>query len=91
MIHADDQHVLGNSGCDVCSRYGQHHHPHIHIRYSEFKAALKIPGGEVLEGELPSRQMKLVQAWIEVHQDDLMADWHLASTGQTPFRIDPLR
>ena len=31
--------------------------------------------------------MKLVQAWIELHQDDLMADWHLASTGQTPFKI----
>lgn len=52
---------------------------------------LKVPGGEVLEGELPSRQMKLVQAWIELHQDDLMADWHLASTGQTPFKIEPLR
>ena len=44
-----------------------------------------------LEGELPSRQMKLMQAWIELHQDDLMADWHLASTGQTPFKIDPFR
>ena len=69
----------------------KHHYPHIHIRYNEFKAVLKIPGGEVLEGELPSRQMKLVQAWIELHQDDLMADWYLASSGQTPFKIDPLR
>ena len=57
----------------------KHHHPHIHIRYNEFKAVLKIPAGEVLEGDFPSRQMKLVQAWIELHQDDLMADWHLAS------------
>lgn len=38
-----------------------------------------------------ARQMKLLQAWIELHQDELMADWHLASTGQTPFKIDPLR
>ena len=51
----------------------------------------RIPAGELLEGEVPGRQMKLVQAWIELHQDDLMADWHLASTGQTPFKIDPLR
>lgn len=69
----------------------KHYHPHIHIRYNEFKAVLKIPAGEVLEGDFPSRQMKLVQAWIELHQDDLMADWHLASTGQTPFKIEPLR
>ena len=25
------------------------------------------------------------------NQDELMADWYLASTGQTPFKIDPLR
>ena len=69
----------------------KHHLPHIHIRYNEFKVILDIPEGNVLEGNLPPRQMKLVQAWIELHQDDLMADWHLASTGQTPFIIDPLR
>jgi len=69
----------------------KHHYPHIHIRYNEFKAVLRIPDGELLEGTLPGRQMKLVQAWIELHQDDLMADWHLASNGETPFKIDPLR
>ncbi|MFN3883854.1 MAG: DUF4160 domain-containing protein [Rhodocyclaceae bacterium] len=69
----------------------KHHLPHIHVRYNEFKAVVQIPDGEVLEGELPARQMKLLQAWIEIHRDELMADWHLASTGQTPFKIDPLR
>lgn len=69
----------------------KHHAPHIHVRYNEFKAVLGIPEGEVLEGDLPRRQMKLVQAWIELHRDELMADWILASSGQTPFKIDPLR
>ncbi len=74
----------------------RHHHPHIHVRYNEFKAVLQIPDGELLDGELldgelPGRQMKLLQAWIEIHRDELMADWYLASTGQTPFKIDPLR
>ena len=69
----------------------KHHAPHIHVRYNEFKVVLGIPEGEVLEGDLPKRQMKLVQAWIELHRDDLMADWILASSGQTPFKIDPLR
>jgi hypothetical protein len=40
---------------------------------------------------LPSRQMKLVQAWIELHRDELMADWTLAASGQAPYKIDPLR
>ena len=69
----------------------KHHSPHIHIRYNEFKVVIRIPDGELLEGNLPSRQMKLVQAWVELHQDELMADWHLASSGQTPLKIDPLR
>lgn len=45
----------------------------------------------VLEGELPSRQMRLVLAWIELHRDELMADRILASAGQMPYKIEPLR
>jgi hypothetical protein len=69
----------------------RHHHPHIHVRYNEWKVVVRIPDGEVLDGQLPARQMKLLQAWIELHRDELMADWHLASTGQTPYKIEPLR
>jgi hypothetical protein len=69
----------------------RHHAPHIHVRYNELKVVLGIPEGDVLDGELPSRQMKLVQAWIELHRDELMADWILASSGQTPYKIEPLR
>jgi hypothetical protein len=28
---------------------------------------------------------------IEIHQDELMADWELASHGQDVFKIEPLR
>jgi hypothetical protein len=35
--------------------------------------------------------MKLVQAWIEIHQDELVADWELAASGQQPYKIEPLR
>ena len=69
----------------------RHHSPHIHVRYNESKVVLRIPDGDVLDGSLPAKQMKLVQAWIAIHQDELMADWQLASEGQTPFKIDPLR
>jgi len=68
----------------------RHHLPPIHVRYSEFKAAIAISSGIVLYGGLPIRPMKLILAWIELHQDDLMADWYLATNGQTPFKIEPL-
>jgi hypothetical protein len=35
--------------------------------------------------------MKLVQAWIEIHREELLADWQLAVEGQQPFKIEPLR
>jgi hypothetical protein len=36
---------------------------------------------------LPKKKHKLVVAWIEIHQEDLMADWHLAVTGSKLFTI----
>jgi hypothetical protein len=69
----------------------RHHLPHLHVRYQEQEAVIAIPSGEVLEGELKPNKLKLIQAWIEIHQDELMADWELASQGQSIFKIDPLR
>jgi len=68
----------------------QHHVPHIHARYAEFEASVRIDDGEILAGDLPRKQLRLVQAWIELHRDELMADWELAVSGETPYKIDPL-
>ena len=46
---------------------------------------------EVLEGRLPPRQARLVAAWVELHRDELLADWTLASQGELPFKIEPLK
>jgi len=67
-----------------------HNTPHIHAKYAEFEASIDIPDGEILSGELPRKQLRLVQAWIEIHRDELMADWDLAVSGETPYKISPL-
>ncbi len=69
----------------------RHHAPHIHANYQEHEAVIAIPHGEVLEGSLPKSKMKLVQAWVELHQDELLADWKLVVSGQQPYNIEPLR
>jgi hypothetical protein len=69
----------------------RHHLPHIHVRYAEFKASISIESTEVLAGSLPARQLRLVSAWIEIHRDELMADWALAAEGVQPYKIEPLR
>ncbi|WP_333876908.1 DUF4160 domain-containing protein [Methylobacter sp.] len=38
----------------------------------------------------PRKQLRLVQAWIELHRDELMADWELAVSGENPYKIAPL-
>jgi hypothetical protein len=69
----------------------QHHNlPHIHARYAEFEASIRIDDGEVLAGQLPRKQLRLVQAWIELHRDELLADWLLAVEGEKPYKIEPL-
>ena len=69
----------------------RHKKPHIHIRYQGKETVLSIPEGNVLEGIIKSSKLKLVQAWIEIHKDELMADWELAKKGENVFPIDPLR
>lgn len=69
----------------------RHHAAHIHVKYQDEEVVLAIPEGEVLEGTLKAKKLKLVQAWIEIHRDELMADWELASQGQSIFKIDPLK
>ncbi len=55
------------------------------------EAVFAIGSGEILAGELPPVKRKLVQAWIEIHREDLLADWKLAAEGREVFKIDPLR
>jgi hypothetical protein len=69
----------------------QHHTPHIHAKYQEHEAVVSIADGDVLEGRLPPAKMRLLLAWVEIHKDELMADWQLAVSGQQPYKIDPLR
>jgi len=69
----------------------QHHVPHIHVIYQEHEVIIAISDAKVLEGSIPSNKMKLVLAWMEIHKDELIADWDLAVSGQEPYKIEPLR
>ena len=69
----------------------QHNKPHIHVRVQEQEVVVAIPDGEILEGSIPNSKMKLLQAWIELRKDELVADWNLAVSGEQPYKIEPLR
>jgi hypothetical protein len=70
---------------------GEHPPPHFHVYFAEHKAMVDIRTCEFLEGALPKKQEKLVLAWAELHQDELLADWELVMNGEEPFKIQPLK
>lgn len=67
----------------------EHNPPHFHAKYGEYKATFNFDG-DLLDGELPKKQMRLVQAWTELHKEELNANWDLAMIGETLFKIKPL-
>ena len=70
---------------------GEHDPPHFHVYYNEYKATVDIRTCEILAGNLPQKQTKLVLAWAELHQDELGANWKLVMNGEQPFQIKPLQ
>ena len=69
----------------------RHHLPHIHVRYQGMKASISLSDGELIEGSIPPAKLRLVQAWIEIHREELMANWEFAVNGEQPFKIPPLQ
>jgi len=69
----------------------EHLPAHIHVYYQDFKSSVSIDNGEIIAGNLPAKQMKLVLAWIEIHREELIANWDLCQNGEKPFKIEPLK
>jgi hypothetical protein len=69
----------------------EHNPPHIHAYYQDDKAIVDIQNCKITEGRLPRKQKRMLLAWVEIHQDELLANWSLASQGELPFKINPLK
>ena len=69
---------------------GKHNVPHIHAEYSGDEVVVALDGTD-LEGEIPKNRMKLLEAWMVIHREDLEANWKLLTNGEQFFRIDPLK
>ncbi|MEO8681393.1 MAG: DUF4160 domain-containing protein [Vicinamibacterales bacterium] len=69
---------------------GRHHRPHFHAIYQDHAAAFAIDTLEMLGGELPIPQWRLVEDWAKLHRAELLDDWTLLRSGQPPVKIDPL-
>lgn len=57
-------------------RQSEHNPPHIHAIYGEYIGAIDIQTGEIIEGDLPGRALKLVQEWLKVHKNEILNIWN---------------
>lgn len=89
--YADAFHVLWHYRTHVFFDDKQHHEPHIHIEYGDEQAVIGIIEGGILAGYLSASKLRLVRAWIEIHRDELNANWRLAVNGSDLFKVDPLK
>ena len=64
--------------------------PHIHAEYGDDEAVFDFDGN-LIEGALPKKKERLVQAWINIHEEELAANWKLLSEGEQFFKIPPLQ
>ena len=69
---------------------GPHHLPHFHAYYQNETAVIGLEPVDLIAGALPRRQRRLVEAWAELHQVELLDDWARLQAGQIPLPIAPL-
>lgn len=77
-------------GIIIYMYYDDHNPPHFHTRYQGHKAAFDFEG-DMIAGELPLKQRKLVAAWAVMHADELSANWELLMRAEEPYRVEPLK
>jgi len=70
---------------------GPHHVAHFHAYYQDHVAVVRIEPVELLAGSVPRRQQRLIEAWAELPQQELLQDWERLQSGQRPLPIEPLR
>lgn len=68
----------------------KHHKPHFHVFFAEHEASVGVDG-ELLAGSIPVKQLKLVQAWATIHEDELYEAWNNAVRNMPLNKIEPLR
>ena len=68
-----------------------HHVPHFHAYFQGEAAVFSINPVGQMAGVMEHKQRRLVEAWAELHQEELLMDWALLHSGRAANPIEPLR
>jgi uncharacterized protein DUF4160 len=78
-------------GIVIAMFFDDHDPPHFHARHPSGQARIRIDTLEVMDSTLGRRQRRLVLAWAELHQQELIENWQRARAGETLTPIEPLQ
>ncbi len=78
-------------GIKIYINWRDHMPPHFHATYGGEEVIVLINEIEVLEGNMPNKQLKMLLGWAALHQDELLENWELAVKKQELFAIEPLK
>lgn len=67
----------------------QHHKPHIHAFYGDYEAVIAVDG-ELLAGSIPAKQLKIINGWLAIYEDEVYDAWNKAVKGDHFDKINPL-
>jgi hypothetical protein len=78
-------------GITIRMYWNERDHPiaHFHAEYAGEHASIAIDG-TVLAGSLPTRALRLIADWAQLHHDDLLTNWEHARNRRPLAPIDPL-
>lgn len=75
----------------VYIHWNDHLPPHFYALYGGSEVLVSIEELEVIEGSMPSKQLKMLIGWASFHQEELRENWELAKQKQELFAIEPLK
>lgn len=68
----------------------KHHLQHFHAVYGEYTGSFTLDG-EMIDGNIPKKQLKLIAAWAAIHQEELEALWKSIQETGDYFTIKGLK
>lgn len=71
--------------------FDDHNPPHFHVEFQEYRAIINIQTSDIIEGYLPPKQLKLIQVWTSIHEEELLENFiNLGKDFKSWNKIDPL-
>lgn len=77
-------------GIIILMNFSDHAPAHFHAWYNEYKIIVSIKDG-IVKGEMPGRALKMILEWLEIHREELLANWEKAQNGEPLEKIEPLK